>query len=256
MTKVATIFFIITVSLLSLNIVNAQCTPGNAETCPDPEGNGEVCPDSLPNGIIDVNYNEEFTILPPPYYVTPELDTIVFHHLQLMDVANLPPGLTWEANAENNDFYPGIYYCVLMDGIPIDTGYYVLKITVDVYVEILPGFPPVLAGTAIDSTSLALIITEDYTGLHESMNKQFELISSYPNPFEHTTKIGIEVINPEMFTLDVIDLLGNNVYSEKIYAGTGENYFVFDGSFLPGGVYIYSVSSSDKRLSKILTKAY
>ena len=107
--------FIIAILLMSINPATsfAQCTPGDETTCPDPENNGEVCPAVLPNGIIGKEYSQEFTIIAPPEY---EIDgnVIPLHHIKIVDVENLPPGITWETNASDSVFMVVTYKCVLL----------------------------------------------------------------------------------------------------------------------------------------------
>jgi hypothetical protein len=51
-------------------------------------------------------------------------------------------------------------------------------------------------------------------------------------------------------------MIGKEVYSEKMIAGNGENFFIFDGSNLNDGVYFYSVIDSQNRIiTKKLVKS-
>lgn len=79
----------------------------------------------------------------------------------------------------------------------------------------------------------------------ESLPTAIRLLSSYPNPFQHTTTIAYELETPEFVTLEVFDALGRRV-STLVTARqpTGLHQAVFDGSGQPGGVYFYRLSAS------------
>ena len=242
------------ISFVACNVVQAQCIPGNAETCPDPENNGQICPDSLPNAAINNFYSEDFTILPPSFYVTATNDTIDFHHIQLMDIGNLPEGLTWVSNTPDSVFVPGEYYCVVIEGTPTTVGMYELRITVDIYVEPIPG-SPIWIATQIDSTSLSVKVTWDPNSVNPYNAKSFDFFRNMPNPFSHSTRIGFYTAENDNFELNIYDLLGNLLYKEELNAISGDNYFRFDGRDLPEGMFICSISDSYRKISKRIIKS-
>ena len=85
-------------------------------------------------GSSETSYNQQFTIIAPPEYDI-EGTIIPLHHIKIVDVKNLPPGITWETNASDSVFMVGEYYCVLLSGICNETGTFPLKIVVDVYIR-------------------------------------------------------------------------------------------------------------------------
>lgn len=79
----------------------------------------------------------------------------------------------------------------------------------------------------------------------ESLPTAVRLLSSFPNPFQHTTTISYELATPEFVTLDVYDVLGRTV--QKLVASRqniGLHQVIFDGTGLPGGIYFYRLSAS------------
>jgi len=241
-------------SFVLANVVQAQCVPGDEESCPDPENNGQICPDSLPNAAINNAYSQDFTILPPSFYVTQTNDTIEFHHIQLMDVENLPEGFTWESNSPDSVFIPGEYYCVEIEGTPSSVGFYQLRIIVDIYVEPVPGFP-VLIAQQIDSTSLSLKVGWDPNSVDSRGLRQFDFHGNIPNPFTHTTRLGFFALENGNFELTIYDLLGNLLHTEQLNAIPGDNYFRFDGSDLPEGMFICTISNQYRKISKRIIKS-
>lgn len=224
--------------------LSGQCTPGNETTCPDPEENGEICPDSLPNGVIIQSYSQVITILPPPKII---LDSVAgtfidLHHIKLIDVDNLPPGLTWESNAENNVFLVGSYYCALIDGTPTEAGVFPLKIIVDVYIPGIFGSPPIKIATATDSTSLSITIYET-AGFADQELASFRVTGCSPNPFSNMADLTFFSTEPDVFSFELFDIMGKKVLSQYYQANPGLNKIRIDGSHLLNGLYLYSIDN-------------
>jgi len=237
---------------LTFQMANGQCTPGNAITCPDPENNGQVCPDSLAVGYYNLPYSQEITILPPSYFVVIG-DTVNLHHVTLIDIGNLPPGLSWESNAPNNEFMAGEYYCILIDGTPSDSGVYQISIIVEVFVEILPSLPPVSAGQIEDST-LAMYILPESTGIDEQIANTFSVTESSPNPFSNKTSIGYHVTEKQTVRIHVYDMCGQCIHENKITANPGLNQYLFEADELGSGMYICTLTTAKAKQTIKLIK--
>jgi hypothetical protein len=253
MKKTFILIVLLPVFMLYSLLLSGQCTPGDETTCPDPEENGEICPDSLPNGVIFHTYSQVITVLPPPKIVIDSVagTFIDLHHITLIDVGNLPPGLSWESNAENNVFLVGNYYCALIEGVPEVAGVYPLKIIVDVYIPGIFGSDPIKITTATDSTSLAITITET-AGVNESDAFRFPGFS--PNPFKNAFNLRFYTAEPGIFSIDLFDLTGNKVSGITYQANQGQNKIRIDGSHLPAGVYLYSIRNDQQFYSGRILK--
>ncbi len=222
-------------AFLSVNAL-AQCVPLGPEECPDPENNGEICPDSLAIGFLNQPYSQVATILAP----LQDTSGVTLHHLTLVSVDDMPPGMAWVSNAPNNEFMAGNYYCILMDGTPTDTGTFYLKIVVDIYIDFM-GFP-VLAGSVTDSTSLAIVIV-DNTGFKENSGKNLVISCNYPNPFTTWTSIRYLIKETGPVRLELYSLLGERLHEQEMLAAPGENYFHYNGENLKTGIYYYVLRS-------------
>lgn len=247
-TKVFTsiLLMMITSALFVSNDAMAQCTPLDETECPDPEDNGQVCPDTMPAATINQFYSEVITIKPPGF-----IDSlgITIHSIQLMDIGNLPEGLSWVSNSPDSVFLAGEYYCVLLDGTPTIPGTYYLKIIVDVYVELFPGWDPVLVGTMTDSTS-AFIDVQDPFSIAETKRPAFDVKQNRPNPFSSETMIEFYSADAGTGSLGVYSILGKEVYKESIRIQSGENQLVFNAGKLEDGVYFYILSLENHRVSR------
>jgi hypothetical protein len=74
----------------------------------------------------------------------------------------------------------------------------------------------------------------------------FELFQNYPNPFNPTTKIQFTIVNRQLTTIKVFDLLGKEVATLVNEVKEPGTYTVqFDGSKLPSGVYFYRLQAGN-----------
>ena len=231
----------------------SQCEPASPEQCPDPENNGQVCPDSLTVARIGQLYSQVATIKPPAIYLMEDSTEIELHHVKLMEVGNLPAGITWQSNTIDSIFTAGEYYCVLMEGTPVLAGDYPLRIVVDVYVVVVPGWPPIKVATVTDSTSLTLVVVDD-AGIKGNENTSLFVRQNIPNPFQCNTRIDFhsEIIGTVDF--EVYSILGQRVYDQQIIAIRGENSLIFNGQMLPEGPYFYIFRSARYKSTGIMIR--
>ena len=81
--------------------------------------------------------------------------------------------------------------------------------------------------------------------LNETPN-QFNINSVYPNPFNPTTSISVDVPNNEQFKLSVYDIKGALV--QEIFSGSkpvGSYQFNWDASAYSSGIYLINISSNN-----------
>lgn len=227
----------------NLNNLYSQCTPD--VNCVDLLNPGEICPLDLPNGTVGVPYSETVTILPPPTATIGSYGTVTIYKIVITGVDNLPPGITYQANA--TDMFPGTRYCVLLSGTPTTAGTYPLSVKVMPYIEILGN--PVQTIEQTDDTSLAITINNS-SGLYDVKSKTFQLLNIVRNPFSDYTQIGFYTPKSQKVSLKVYNVLGNEIYSENKSALTGVNYFDFTGNTLKKGVYILSITNGEKIFTK------
>ena len=74
-------------------------------------------------------------------------------------------------------------------------------------------------------------------------------VSNSPNPFYGTTEVKINSKTNGTYDLTVQDMVGNVLQRSKLYIYEGENTYTFDGSQLPSGMYIYTISDGRKSIS-------
>ncbi len=246
-------FIQITAILFSLFIgvqsTYSQCTPGNAETCPDPEENGQICP-KIPTPVyVGVEYMQEVTILPPPKIDTNNM-IITIHHITLVELGNLPTGITWESNAENNEFLAETYYCILLSGTSYaDTGSYPVKIAVEAFTKI--GNTIVSLGKTVDSTTLSINVEANPNYITENTEPPL-MYKVWPNPFSTMLNISLFESSNEVTEIEIFNIMGNRMY----YGEYSEYPAVYkaDLSSLAEGVYILSIKHNNNRHLKKIVK--
>ncbi len=64
--------------------------------------------------------------------------------------------------------------------------------------------------------------------------------SNQPNPFNGTTQIAVNTPLGGDFNFKVSSVTGQTMYQSKIHLDSGENTFIYDGSDLSSGFYVYS----------------
>ena len=231
-------------------MMQSQCTPGNEETCPDPEGNGEICPDTLAPIFKGTEYSQEVTMLAPPKIDTLGL-SFDLHHITLISVEGLPQGIEWVTNAENDEFLAGIYYCILFSGTTNDTvGTYPLKIIVDIY-ALIAG-EPVNVFTLTDSTSLSMRVLENASSIFNRDNPGF-ISNIRPNPFTDDLTIDLNKTINGSIDVEIFNLTGSKVYSESKSVSL-QSALKLDLDELPTGLYFISLTRGKDRYTKLVSK--
>lgn len=141
---------LLTALLFWTNIGFSQCVPD--PSCTDPEGDGEFCPTEFPDAIEDVYYEQVLTIISPIEQLGVDL-----HHIEILDIGNIPPGMNFQCQDDNCSFYPAVPKCVNVYGTPAigSAGIYNLHISIEVFIDVA-GFP-FSFGIIEDSSAFVII---------------------------------------------------------------------------------------------------
>lgn len=91
-----------------------------------------------------------------------------------------------------------------------------------------------------------------YSSVKEEIsNNNFVLYQNYPNPFNPSTKIEYKLLKASDVKFKVYNFLGEKVIEQNLGYQTAGNYKLdFDGRELSSGIYIYSISADESRLSR------
>ena len=100
----------------------------------------------------------------------------------------------------------------------------------------------------IDPSSNSARMNKASSGEEAETNNSDEenSVSVYPNPFNPTTQIKIQIKEKSYVTISVYNLVGQQVMNEIRSGVQGELVVPFNGSNLSSGTYFYQVSINDK----------
>lgn len=101
------------------------------------------------------------------------------------------------------------------------------------------------------------IIYSHQLKIGQKKKKNFVLKPNFPNPFNPTTKVTVELLEDTELSVTVYNVVGVKV--DKIFdgsLGSGEHSFDFNGSELPSGIYLLEIKTptSSEVMKMILAK--
>lgn len=148
------ILLIITMVLMGHNSFS-QCSPD--PNCTDPDGDGEFCPTEFPLAVEDVYYDQTLTVIAPV-----EQQGIQLHHIDILDIGNIPPGMNYQCQNNDCSFYPAVPKCVSVYGTPEigSWGTYTLYLSIEIFMDVA-GIP-ISLGVIEDSSAYVIIQPQIY----------------------------------------------------------------------------------------------
>ncbi|MCB0570052.1 MAG: T9SS type A sorting domain-containing protein [Phaeodactylibacter sp.] len=222
-------------------------------------------PDTPELGITDTAcvgsyYNFTFTFNIPATYTTD------FGDVPLTSVAiaaeggvqNLPTGFDYVCNPPNCTFPAETSGCVVVFGTPQpgQEGVYDLKVTATIVTPFIPIVVTMPDDIQPGSNYFLHVKPEGFqncfmVGTQETFASHFS-ISNQPNPTSGWTQINVESEVSGDYDFLLSDILGKVLHRERIHLHAGENRIEYDGSHLPNGVYLYSISDGRDMVSRKL----
>ena len=77
------------------------------------------------------------------------------------------------------------------------------------------------------------------------------VLGNYPNPFNSSTIISLDLPNAGHVNIDIFNMLGQKI--ETLYDGfmnAGRNEVVWNGSAVSSGLYLYRVTSGERTATR------
>ena len=90
-------------------------------------------------------------------------------------------------------------------------------------------------------------------GIRSGYAEELTILENYPNPFSGVTSIRFNSEEAQTVKFSVYSILGEEVFTRTVSANYGPNKFDFDGSALPSGMYIYSLSNGKSMTTRKMT---
>jgi hypothetical protein len=212
-----------------------QCEPD--PSCEDLLEPGEICPRQLPDATVNVMYDKVITVIPPGEATLGE-NTIPIRFIVLDSIVNLPEGLTYAADADS--LMADSLHCISITGTPTVAGEYPLTIYITPWIAMgETSFP----GQQVPNDTSVVMTVNEPAGVDPSRYHEFQVLPNIPNPFSEVTRIGFFTPFDDRIELEVYNILGELMHSERQGVPPGEHYFGFDGHALQPGTYIYRVTN-------------
>lgn len=245
MKRVLTFILVLLVSGASVQTF-AQCTPNGSQ-------NIFLIPDTATDFAPAFTYMVYEDVL----YIAPPTDTVVFglpatfDSIVLVGIDGLPPSITFNPNPANGHFMAGASSCIQFTGTPTlaEIGNYPLVIN-----TLLTGNITLIGDTTIavqfQGYSIKVLDSSSYGIYHPNARLDFTVYQNSPNPFGELTEIAFQSQGNEQVTIEILDILGHQVYFETVEAKNGYNSIRISGSTYKPGVYMYRVSNGKVTFSR------
>lgn len=148
-------------------MVNTSCVVSPAKPA--------MCPDTLPPGTALQYYDQDVTFYMPAQFVDQGTGlTVTLNRIEVLAVVGIPPGLQFQSNSPNNNFYPSSnppqseHGCAKFCGTPLIPGNYTITVYVKAYVTVLG-----MNQTADDNFQIPITILPNQSG-----NSSFTMTNS------------------------------------------------------------------------------
>ena len=242
------VFTLIFLSAIAFANVFGQCTIDNTLIYANGWG---VLPDSatgIPNAQVNTPYSQVMNFKAPDNAcdVDPSIPfcgAIPINWARIDTIEGLPAGMTYSCNPPTCQVNRNEHGCLLISGTPTvsDTFPLLIKLT---------GKAGVLEQTfEIDDYSLYVDTTLSVFDNDYDLSK-LEIGQNYPNPFSNHTKFRIVSPSAADYYFNVSNLLGKSVYTELLNLKQGANTVEFNREHLPSGIYLYSISGNNSKVTK------
>jgi len=83
-----------------------------------------------------------------------------------------------------------------------------------------------------------------------TVSNNLTVAQNYPNPFDQTTVISVELNETEYLSLEVYNLMGQMVYAKDAGQVNGSYEFILNADNLNSGVYFYTVRAGETSVSR------
>jgi hypothetical protein len=166
-------------------------------------------------------------------------------------IEGLPNGISYACNPPSCVFLKNTLGCVILTGVTNDPpGNDTLTINLSVSTSLLP-FPIALEFPEQLADTLEYFIVVKPAGQCNSgttdLTSRISSLKNVPNPFGQETSIVIEAMESGSYRFEVSNMLGHQLYTERLQLTEGRNQFTFEAGDLPNGTYFYSIGNEHGR---------
>jgi hypothetical protein len=188
-----------------------------------------------------------------PFVATVALDSVRLNSITLdngladVPLSDIGLNLTCNNNGQSSNpcmFFPGNNYCGDIAGTPTTAGEWPVTITITAYFNFggqqaidypLEGYTLIVDGT---------------TAVNETTAANFDVEQNVPNPANNYTQVSFSVPTAEDASITITNLIGEVIWKKAVKSKKGENTVGIDTSAIPNGIYLYSVQTDSKKITK------
>lgn len=177
------------------------------------------------------------------------LDSITFSNgVTTSNISSLGMSVTCNNNGDSPNpcmFMPGGAYCGDISGTPNAAGSFPVEIHVTVYFYFFTNqaIPYTFEGYVMD-------ILDGNAVIEPIVDQNISVLQNFPNPANLSTTIKFELTKAEMANITVTNLMGKKVFERSFNARRGENVQILATEDLAPGIYLYSVTAGDRKMTK------
>ena len=200
------------------------------------------CPKNLPVAYVGKPYEQTITVKIPFNVKYQSIDATI-DSVIVDSIGNKPKNFTYELNPKDH-FNGGQLGCLRLFGTPIMSDTSIHKITI--YYRL---FGQYFLGPAVlpEKHDLSIIILDTTpTGIAKTEAFKFNVSQNIPNPFTKKTEIEVSVPNNAKIELNIYNIVGRLVRTEKYSVQAGISKIIFESNSLPAGIYFYKISNGSQ----------
>lgn len=204
--------------------------------------------------VVGQDYNFVFTAVVPDS-LTFGASQVALEWVIVDSIQNLPEGLSFECDVVGCQFEPAVdgvpnsgLGCVAVSGqTTAAPGSYSIIVYAQAKTGISPNAIPVTFPPDEDNVfgfpeGEYLVHVREGDGTQvEELSSRINTLHAYPNPFTNETAVTFTAESTGSVEFNVYDLSGKQVFSDEISMRAGENEYIFNGSQLSEGVYLYGL---------------
>ena len=203
-----------------------------------------IWPDTTTNfvsGNVGSPYEQVLNLIVPEDagVVDPTFAGVILDSVRFDGVTGLPPGLSVACASQTSapcTYLTGVLGCGVIQGTPTQEGEYPLTLNVTAYTTLFGNTIP---------------IAQEFGGYHITINGPAAIaetalfgsgsVRTVPNPFSVRTSIEFTMNRSADVRLRVFNLLGEEMWGQRVQGKVGTNRIPFESGSLPDGVYFYKV---------------
>ncbi|MEP6792759.1 MAG: T9SS type A sorting domain-containing protein [Saprospiraceae bacterium] len=249
------IILVILVAVLSINFVNAQdCIRDSSllitgDVLSPTPWTSDAPFYNLHAACIGEPYSQSITInVPTDIFGVPVTNLSIPTSFA---IHNKPNGMAYACDPPNCIFNSGTLGCISLFGVPLSEN--MVPDTLDMHID--ASYNTLIGPVAIDiPASLSegghffLILNAPgncFLSSTKETRSSFSQVHAIPNPFIWETNIVVHSNQNGSFKFALFNILGHQMYTQKVQLTEGNNQFYFDGSDLTSGIYFYSIGNDE-----------